>query len=127
MESKQPEEYLKLNFAKSKKKAIARLRLLTFVAANQCILYIPSLNLSAYGSDIDEANKMIEDVLEDFFSHLSQLNEQQVLQEIKQYGWVRRPYLPKQLRNIQFIDERSIKENFELSDETIIHEQFISV
>ncbi len=127
VESTQPEEYLKLDFGGGNQKASARLRLLAFVAADQYVLYIPSLNLSAYGNDAPEALGMIHIVLADYFSHLSLLNEQQVLREINQYGWVRKPFLPKQLRNIQIVDEKSIKEDFELPAETVIHEQFVSV
>lgn len=118
---------MKLDLARAHKKAKAKLRLLLFMIEGNYILYIPSLNLTAYGNTEDEAKKMLDVVIEDYFSHLSQLSDQEVLQEIKQYGWVRKPYLAKQLRNIQFVEEKTIKEDFELPAETIIREQFVSV
>lgn len=127
MKAQQSEEFMKLDFARAHKKAKAKLRLLLFMTEGSYILYIPSLNLTAYGTNEVEARKMLDIVIEDYFLHLSQLSEQEVLQEIKQYGWVRKPYLPKQLRNIQFVEEKTIKEDFELPAETIIREQFVSV
>lgn len=69
---------------------------------------------------------MLQVVLKDYFDNLLMLPEQQVMKELKQYGWVRKPFLAKQLRNTQFLDVETIKHNFELPAETQIREEYMT-
>jgi hypothetical protein len=118
------EELLKLDI--KRKVAHIGLRMLVFSRDGQCIVFLPSLNLTAYGDTEKEAVDMLHVVMEDYFDNLFTLTEQQIMQEVKQYGWVRKPFLTKQLRNIQFLDVETIKQNFELSAETQIREEYMT-
>ena len=123
MENRQ-EEFLKLDL--KKKDAHAGCRSLIFRAGGQYVVFLPSLNLTSYGETEQEAVEMLQVVLKDYFDNLLMLPEQQVMKELKQYGWVRKPFLAKQLRNTQFLDVETIKHNFELPAETQIREEYMT-
>lgn len=124
---KDSEEFLRVDFRSKRKHANGKIVLLTILTGNQFVIYAPSLNLSGYGDTEIEATSMFFVALNDYFVHLSQLNGSQVLQELKEYGWARRPYLAKQLRNIKFIDEKAIIEDFDLPAETPIKRKLVTV
>ncbi|MBO0930160.1 hypothetical protein [Fibrella aquatilis] len=121
---KKLEESLKLDL--KRKVAHTGLRMLVFSRDGQSIVFLPSLNLTAYGDSESEATDMLQIVLKDYFDNLFALTEQQAMQELKQYGWIRKPFLAKQLRNVQFLDVETIKQNFELPAETQIREEYMT-
>ncbi|MEZ0485400.1 hypothetical protein [Fibrella aquatica] len=123
MESRQ-EEFLTLDLRK--KDVHTGLRALVFPDGDHTIIYFPSLNLSAYGNDEREATDMARLVIADYFDNLLTLSEQRVIKELRQYGWVHKPFLTKQLRNSQFIDIETVKANFELPKETQVREQYMT-
>lgn len=123
MESRQ-EEFLTLDLRK--KDVHTGLRALVFPEGDHTIIYFPSLNLSAYGNDEREATDMARLVIADYFDNLLALSEQRVMKELRQYGWVRKPFLTKQLRNTQFLDIETVKVNFELPKETQVRERYMT-
>lgn len=70
---------------------------------------------------------LINVVVKDYFDNLLDLREQQIMNELRQYGWKRKPFLTKQLRNTKFYDPDRIKHDFNLPAETALHSQFVSV
>ena len=127
MENTDNKEILKINFSSKHKHARAVLRVVNFKDGDFEIAYIPSLNLSGYGVTEDEAMRMLNEVVvKDYLFSLIALPEAKILAELREYGWQRRPYLPKQLQNTQFLSIEKIKENFNLPAETQFHEQFVT-
>ncbi len=120
---------MKLDMVGKSKKVHAGLTSFSFVDDDgHHIAYIPSLNLSGYGDTGREAlDMLINVVVKDYFEHLLDLTQHQIMNELRQHGWVRKPYLHKQLRNTKFYDPESIKHDFNLPAETTLHSQFVSV
>ncbi|QJW90857.1 hypothetical protein HNV11_16465 [Spirosoma taeanense] len=120
-------EYIKINFAKKDKPGRAFLRVVTFKDGDYEIAYIPSLNLSGYGKTEQEAFYMlIEVVLKDYIDSLRQMTEAQVMAELREFGWERRPFLDKQLLNTEHFSLDKIAENFNLPAETEFHEKYVT-
>ena len=103
------------------------LKFLEFKDSNQVIIYFPSLELSAYGSDQKEARKMGELVIKDYGNSLIQLPEAKASQELAKYGWRRSKLLKKVFNNKVFIDIKGILKNFDLPEETPVEENFLAV
>jgi len=124
---KQPEEFLKINYKGKSAKVL--LRLIGLEDHEYKICYIPSLELSSYGNTFDEAKKMMNEVLHDFFECLFKLPEYEVVKELNKYGWKRKSnILKKEFENTSpFIDKDGILNNFNLPKETKIKEEFISL
>lgn len=127
MEKKHPEEHIKIDRTKSERRFQAELRVVSFKDGEFYMNYIPSLNLTGYGDTDEEARHMLMDiVLKDYIDNLMHLPESDLYAELRQYGWVRKPFLTKQLRNIQFLDTNTIKDTFNLPAETVIEEKYVT-
>ncbi len=78
---------------------------------NMICLYIPSLDLSAYGDNIGEAEIMMEESLKFYLTELSKLSIKQIEQELFRLGWTKRKYKRKEFTPIHDIDQRMKEEN----------------
>jgi len=120
-------EYIKINFPSRRRDVEALLRMVTFEDGDFQIAYIPSLNLSGYGNNEEDAVKMLcEVVVKDYLTSLSEMPESKVMTELREYGWKRLPFLSKQLQNTKFFGTDAIKETFNLPAETQFHERFVT-
>ena len=121
------QEFFKINFSRKDRDTHANLRLVTFADGNFRIAYIPSLNLSGYGNTESEAMSMLMDVVvKEYLIGLMSLTEAQIMAELRQYGWKRRPYLSKQLLNTEFLSTEKIIEDFNLPADTRFNERFVT-
>lgn len=119
-------EKLKINYKQKRGKGI--FRLVEFEDHNSHIVYIPSLNLSAYGDTSAEAKKMMGDiVLEDFFETLFSENESTVYDHLKKLGWKKSGIYPKELSHDVHVDKDGILKNFNLPTETKITEKLVEI
>jgi hypothetical protein len=92
------------------------------------VAYIPSLDLSGYGeTEKDALDMLYNQVMDDFFVTLFQLNESQISAELEKYGWKRSKLLRKKFMNTPYVDKEGILKNFNLPAETPIKEQFVGV
>ena len=119
-------ENLKIDFKHKRGKGI--FRILEFQDHGHHIVYIPALNLSAYGDTPEDAKEMMGDVvLEDFFENLFDQPESVVFEFLKNLGWTKSTIYPKELSNDVHVDTDGILKNFNLSPETKITEKLVEV
>ncbi len=104
-----------------------KLTLFSFVDNGYHIAYVPALNLTGYGDSIDEANALIDVVMEDYWKSLFSLSEKKVLEELKKLGWKRNPLYNKDFYTEAHVDKEGILRNFNLPAETEIKEQMVGV
>jgi len=58
----------------------------------QYVAYIPNLDLSGYGENQKEANRMLEFSIKDFFQFFNELKPYQQKREILKLGWLQKAY-----------------------------------
>lgn len=117
-------EYLKLDF--KRKRGKGRFKLVEFLDNGHHIAYLPSLNLSAYGSTKEEARQMMSDIiLIDFFESLLNIPESQMFEELQKLGWERSPFFKQDLSKSVHVDRAGILKNFNLSEETVLEEVLV--
>lgn len=123
---KKVEETLKLNIKQKRGKGI--FRMIEFEDHGHTVVYIPSLNLSAYGNNLEEAHEMMANaVLEDFFEALLEQPEHIVFEVLGKLGWQKSPIFSKELSNNVHIDRNGLLKNFNLPQETKITEKLVEV
>ncbi len=76
-----------INIDVRKKIFKAKLNGIGFKDGNSHIIYLPSLQLSAYGDTIKEVNEMVKISLKEFSENLLKLNEVKIHSILKQLGW----------------------------------------
>ena len=120
-------EMIKLSLSPKRAKAV--LRIVKFKDHDFDIVYVPSLNLSGYGKDTQEAMDMLTNVvLDDFFENITKLSESKVFNEFRKLGWSQNKILRKQFNiSSAYVDKEGILKNFHLPEETVINEEFIAV
>lgn len=120
----QKEEFIKIDYRE--KSAKMQIWVVRFIDNGHHIAYIPSLKLSAYGANENEALKMLfEDVVTDMFNHLFDLSEIQIANELAKFGWKHNRLFKKKFSNTPFIDKGGILRNFNLPKETLISQEYI--
>jgi hypothetical protein len=114
------QEKIKIDFRARTAKLI--INVADFVDHGHVVVYIPSLDLSAYGPTKDEAIKMLFDqVVSDYVESLMKIPESKVSEELAKYGWKRGKILKKNFSNEAFVDAKGILQNFNLPAETPIN------
>ena len=88
-DKKLKEEYLRINISKSKKKANCELTIFKYrdKDTRQIVLYIPSLEVTGYGSTEEKAQEMIKFSIDDFFHTLCTLSSKKIETELSKLGW----------------------------------------
>ena len=85
------EEFLKIRITKHQKRIVSGLRILTFrdKDTRQIVKYIPSLDISGYGSTGKKASEMLTFSLDEYFKYLTGLSQDKVAIELRSLGWRR--------------------------------------
>ena len=85
------------------------------------IIYIPSLEISAYGQNIKQAKKMLEIQLDEFSENLFKLPTSSIHQEFKRLGWKRDKFFKRKL-NIELSDTtfEDIRKQYNIPKDTPI-------
>ena len=92
------------------------------------VAYIPSLNLSAYGDNYEEAmDRLFKEVLDDFFENLLTLSPEQANHELEKLGWSRDKLFKKQFKSNSFVDRNGVLKNFNLPEETKVETAVVTV
>lgn len=117
-------QYLKINKSKGTIQGI--LKIFNIQEDTGIVLYIPTLNMSAYGDTSDEALEMLKEILDDYFISIMDIRTEAMLKELKKYGWQVHSIFKKRLENHTYIDRDGILKNFELPKETVIKESMLS-
>ena len=83
----------------------------------QIVYYMPSLEVSGYGSTPEKAKEMLDFSLDKLFDHLIQLSQHQLEDELRQLGWSQVEYKKKEFSK-SFIDgDGKLKEFNAVADE----------
>ena len=85
------------------------------------IIYIPSLEISAYGKNLKQAKKMLEIQLDEFSENLFKLPASTIHQEFKRLGWKPDKFFKRKL-NIELSDTtfEDIRKQYNLPKDTPI-------
>ncbi|TAE33468.1 MAG: hypothetical protein EAZ91_02320 [Cytophagales bacterium] len=99
----------------------------TFLDHEHTIIYLPSLNLSAYGNSQEEAKTMLSEVvLDDFCENLIALSPVEAREFLGDLGWAMDAGNGLNFSNSAFVDKDGILRNFDLPQDTPISEQVVS-
>ena len=98
-----------------------------FREADSHIIYIPSLELSAYGDSIKEAHQMMKVVLNEFSKNILSLKDDEIQNVLSDLGWERNQYFKKRMVNLSETTFDDIKKQFNLPDETEVEQMSIAV
>lgn len=100
---------------------------MAFLEDGSTIFYIPSLRISAYGDNFDEAKQMAEEVVDDFFKSLLNLGESEGTKKLIELGWKRSPLFKKRMEALSTTTFEDIKREFNIPDEVKIEEVALEV
>lgn len=122
-------EYLKIKIKNSENRSVrGLLRAVEFEDHGHYVIFMPSVNISAYGADRKEALEMLKVALDDFSETLTELPANQITEELKKFGFIRNKVLQKQYENGNvYIDREGILKNFNLPEDTKIKEELLVV
>lgn len=100
----------------------------TFRDHDHTVAYLPSLNLSAYGDNAEEAiNRLFSEVLDDFLDNLMGLKPEKINKELEKLGWSRNLFFKKQFKSNSYVDRDGVLKNFNLPEETKVDTQVVAV
>jgi len=115
-----------LNIDFKKKVISGQMRAMSFMEGDKYIQYIPSFNLSAYGSTPLEARSMMMEVIGTFFQDIWDLNEDEIISLIENAGYKRHKLFKRRYSNVAHIDKDGVLRNFDLPTETEVKEELIA-
>ena len=99
----------------------------TFSDHGYTIIYLPSLNLSAYGNSEEDAKTMLSEiVLDDFCENLVALSAVDAHEFLGKLGWTSLSKNSQNFSNSAFVDKDGVLRNFDLPEDTPILEQVVS-
>lgn len=119
------ESFLEINFIRKQVRlAVAGF---TFLDHGHTVIYLPSLNLSAYGNSEEEAKMMLAQVvLDDFCENLVALSLEEAHEYLAELGWTVESRNGQNFSNSAFVDKDGVLQNFDLPKDTPIVEQVVS-
>lgn len=91
------------------------------------VIYIPSLNISGYGDNEEEANEMVIEVFNEFSQSLLSLSRRQMLAELNKMGWKQERYRKKRLVHLSETTFEDLKKELDISDDVEIKNMPIAV
>lgn len=92
------------------------------------MLYIPALNLSAYGDTAEEARQMMNElVMPDFLTRLASLSKMAVFEYLSKLGWSAINRESTSFETSAYVDKDGVLRNFDLPADTPIKEDLITV
>ena len=90
------EESLKVNLNKRSAKLTARLLRFRDKDTRQIIFFIPSLQITSYGSTEEKAKEMLNFSIDEYFQYLTGLSQKKLEDELLKMGWKHVAYANKQ-------------------------------
>ncbi len=119
------DDTIKIDF--SKKALTANLNAVGFEEGNSFVVYIASLELSAYGDNFDEANEMLKISLDEFSKEIFKMPMNRALGILKDLGWKSNKIFKKRMVNLSETTFDDIKKEFNLPENTPVREFPIAV
>lgn len=105
----------------------AELHAVAFMDGEYHIIYIPSLNLSAYGDTPEEAKEMMNESLKVFSEDLLECSSAELDNMLADLGWQKEKFFPKKRVNLSQTTFEDIKKQFNLPDATKSEEFEIAI
>jgi len=122
-----PVDSLKINYNGKERSVTGSFNSVEFENEGYTIIYIPSLRLSAYGKNLEEAHEMMGGVvLQDFAETLVQYSVDRVIKEMKDLGFKQSPFFKSVLSNYFHMDKEGILREFDLSEDIIMQERLVT-
>jgi hypothetical protein len=84
----------------------------------QVIIYIPSMDISGYGDNIDEAESLLKECLNDFFIYLTTLTQKKMDLELSRLGWKKAKFFNKRFTH-PFVDVDGSLQNFNVEPNSV--------
>ncbi len=99
-----------------------------FLDNGHFVCYVPTLNLSSYGDNGEEAmDRLMKEVLNDFFENLTSLSVDVANSELKKLGWKRNKTFKRRFASDSYVDKDGVLRNFNLPKETKIDTSLVTV
>jgi len=111
-------EVLKLDF--NKKSLQAKLNAFGFKDGEFYILYIPSLEISAYGDDYNDAMQMLKESLDVFSEDIFNIPIKNAKNLLKKLGWQPNKIFKKKMEQTKNISPEYLIKEYNLPDNTTI-------
>lgn len=94
----------------------AYLQAIAFMDGDSHVIYIPSLEISAYGDSFEEAHEMMKENLHVFSEDMFECSAQEVDAILSELGWKKGKFFPKRRINLSNTTFEDIKKQFNLPD-----------
>lgn len=120
-------EFIKISSGKHPKIIKAQFRSVEFENDGVHIVYIPSINLSAYGNTEKEADDMMSVALKDAIIAFNECEPFELVSQLKSLGWERNVIFSSEMSNKAHIDNKGILREFDLAEDTQIEERLLTV
>jgi len=98
-----------------------------FKEGNNFIIYLPSLNISGYGKNKDEALEMIKISLDAFSDDLFEMGPMEAQKYLEKLGWKPHPVFHKKLERDAEVSPDLLKKQYHLPKDTPIQQIPIAV
>lgn len=118
-------EFIKVD--KTKHQVTGSVTMMLFKDHDQVIAYIPSLDMSGYGTTEKEAEGMITVTVEEYFRSLLPQPLSVITQELLKYGWKQERYFNKRFHPEAYVDKAGVLMEFNLPQDAFIKEEALQV
>lgn|GEM_PF-640987 len=115
----------KIIIFKSKKRIRFSLKVFVLKDGEYWVSYIPSLSISGYGKNKDDAHSMAKESLDDYFTNLFDLSMERIDKELSSQNWSKRRINNKEYSNTAHVDEQGVLRNLDLPEDTVIERMLI--
>lgn len=113
------QDSLHINF--DKRQLTGTIKVMNFEDHGHHICFVPSLKISSYGDNKKEAlDRLINDVLDDYFQNLFTLSKEAFEAEMRRVGWKKNRFFSKRFLSESFVDSDGVLRDFNLPKETKI-------
>ncbi|MDQ7949203.1 MAG: hypothetical protein REI78_02045 [Pedobacter sp.] len=128
MKGQQKQDWIKVKHTAVDQSLQGQLNSIEFKDHGSHIVFIPSLNLSAYGDSQEEAHAMMKDiVLKDFCDTLMHQSFEKIISDLKELGWSQSPFFKKELSKTAYVDKQGLLKDLNVSEHTEIIERLVTV
>jgi hypothetical protein len=115
------EDNLRVNLNKGQIKFKARLLKYRDKDTRQIIYFIPSLQITSYGSDESKAKEMLDFSVDEYFEYIMGLKKADLDKELKSLGWRMVPYAKKQFSAEMFVTSEGELEHYNAVADEVEH------
>lgn len=128
MNLNQKQDWIKISYNQKVREIEGTLNSLEFIDNNSYIIFIPTLNLSSYGNNQEEAIYMMREiVIKDFCETIMAQPVEKVISDLKELGWNQSPFFKKELSRTSYISKKGILKELNLDANTEVKESIITV